>query len=673
MRRTSIVLAVTALVISATASQLNAWTPTTPDAISVAQLSGASYESGEVVAVDADGNIVTAGVLEGVVDMDPGVGVTNVTPVGPSDIFITKLNGLGQLVWAKTIGGNDYPQPKSITIDGTGNIYLAGEFSRTIDFDPSSGVASRTSTSSSRDSFVAKYTSDGNFLWVTTISSDGSDSIRSVATDSSGNVYLAGSYAGNSASSPLLVGGSTTGIGQSVGDDSIFIKLNSTGTLAWAKKIGNNISDSATSINLDSFNNIYVLGSYQLTANFDPNGGTSNLTAAGQFDIYLAKYDSAGSLIWARGFGGASAEESRSLKVDSSGNAYFAGYFQGTADFDPSPNRNDLISQGSDEIFIAKVTPTGDLAWAQRFGSSGSDQANALTLDSQGNVYATGYFAGSADFDPGQGTDTIAVNSYGVFVVKVTANGTYQWAKGFAGASFDEGKAIASIPLGGVAVTGYFDGSSDFDPSQGVATLTASSQSVDAFVLRLDSNGSAAIDVIAPTVTWTSPNSPSSSRTLTFTATFSEPVSGIAASDFTNTGTATGCVFAPSASSTNRNITVLVTCTSDGTVIPQLAANSVLDSAFNTGPTSASSATSVTITTTSNQTTSDVAPTSPTTSPTTTVAPSTTVATTPTAVAKVRKTELPSTGSSPASLALASLFSVVLGVAVTRRRTSVQK
>lgn len=115
-------------------------------------------------------------------------------------------------------------------------------------------------------------------------------------------------------------------------------------------------------------------------------------------------------------------------------------------------------------------------------------------------------------------------------------------------------------------------------------------------------------DSIRPTASWTSPLSPSSSRSVTYTLTFSEPVSRIAGGDFSNLGTATGCIFSPSATSTSSSVTIVVTCTSDGTVIALLSANSVLDQAFNTGPSIATSSSSITIDTTPTSTAARTTP-----------------------------------------------------------------
>lgn len=132
-------------------------------------------------------------------------------------------------------------------------------------------------------------------------------------------------------------------------------------------------------------------------------------------------------------------------------------------------------------------------------------------------------------------------------------------------------------------------------------------------------HSSTGVDLVAPTALWTEPATPSSSRTLIFTLTFSEVVSSIAAGDFSLTGTATGCAVTPAASTANVAVTVSVTCTSDGTVIVRLGANSVSDAASNTGPTSAVTASTVTIDTSVNTTS---------TSSTTTVAPAGVPATT---------------------------------------------
>lgn len=177
-------------------------------------------------------------------------------------------------------------------------------------------------------------------------------------------------------------------------------------------------------------------------------------------------------------------------------------------------------------------------------------------------------------------------------------------------------------------------------------------------------------DGSTPSATWTSPSSPSSSRTLVYTLTFSEAVSGIARGDFSNTGTATGCVFTPSSTSTNLSITVTVVCASDGTVIARLGANSVVDAALNTGPSSASNASSVSISVPASTTTTTTT-TTPTSSTTTTVSPSVQSSTSTTTAVVGANTQTSTTVSSNTPGGPSSNSTIVTGSTSPTRSTIV--
>jgi hypothetical protein len=188
--------------------------------------------------------------------------------------------------------------------------------------------------------------------------------------------------------------------------------------------------------------------------------------------------------------GGTGNDAATGLAVDSFGNVYTTGYFSGTADFDPGPGTANLTGLGTKDnqnIFVSKLDSCGNYVWADCMGSTSASYANAIAMDSSGNVYTTGYFGGTGDFDPGSGTANLSsAGGRDVFVSKLDSSGNYVWAQALGG---QIGYGIAVDSSGNVYTTGYFTGTADLDPGPGTAYLTAGDGG-EIFVSKLNSSGS---------------------------------------------------------------------------------------------------------------------------------------------------------------------------------------
>ena len=314
-----------------------------------------------------------------------------------------------------------------------------------------------------------------------------------ITVDSSGNVYATGGFSAAAGRTVDFDPGPGTSNLTSAGDSDVLIaKLNSDGSFAWVKSFGGTGSDYGTSIKLDSSGNIYTTGIFKGTADFDPGTGTSNLTSAGDNDAFISKLNSDGSFAWAKRFGGTLGDGARSMSLDSSGNIYTTGFFQGTVDFDPGTGTSNLTSTGSagsGNAFISKLNSDGSFAWAKRFGGTNNTDAASITVDSSGNIYTTGYFNGTADFDPGTGTYNLtSPGGNNVFVSKLNSDGSFAWAKTFVnswGGASDYSYDIEVDSSGNVYTAGVLGGTVDFDPGPGTYNLTGGG-----FVSKLNSDGS---------------------------------------------------------------------------------------------------------------------------------------------------------------------------------------
>jgi Beta-propeller repeat len=453
-------------------------------------MGGDSYDYASGIKIDASGNIYTTGSFRGTIDIDPSLtGTTNLVSAGGTDIFISKLDSSGNLVWAKSMGGTGDDSSRDLAIDVSGNVYTTGSFQGTVDFDPSLAGATNLTSGGSDDIFISKLNSSGNFVWAKSMGGANSDVATGLAIDLTGNVYTTGYFASISVDfDPSLTGTANL---VSAGDHDIFIsKLDNSGNFVWAKSIGGEGYDIATRIVTDSSGNIYTCGAFSGTADFDPNlTGTSILTADRSPDIFISKLDSRGNFVWAKSMSGGETDNALGLAVDASGNVYTSGYFDGTVDFDPSPTvTNNLVGLGRGDIFISKLNNSGDFVWAKRIGGGNRDGATDLAIDSSGNVYTAGIFQDTVDFDPSL-TGTANLVNGGLFLSKLTTDGNFAQAQQFNSGFLGNISQTVVDTLGNRYTVGIFSGTVDVDPSStGMTNLTSEGEN-DIFISKLDSSG----------------------------------------------------------------------------------------------------------------------------------------------------------------------------------------
>ncbi|HEY2882772.1 MAG TPA: hypothetical protein VGJ15_10070, partial [Pirellulales bacterium] len=315
----------------------------------------------------------------------------------------------------------------------------------------------------------------------------------------------------------------------------------------YAKNIGGSLDDESRAIVVDHQGNTFVVGTWNYA-----DGAQVSTTTHGS-DIFLAKYDDNGNLLWQYVIGSSGDDRAYGVALDSAGNVIVTGLFQKTVDFNPGSGTALLKSKGGSDIFVAKYDTGGNYLWAKSYGGTSSiaDIGYAVTVDSHDNIFVTGQFAGSVNFDPqakkaitaksagncdafvlklnsAGGTvwvkrlgatmadrgEAISVDSSGtidvagafgnvvyerigrklltltnsdVLVWQLKSTGATAWSQRLGGSGNDEGTSILAIN-GGVVVGGHFEGTMDFDASSHTHNLNSYGQS-DAFVLKLDNSG----------------------------------------------------------------------------------------------------------------------------------------------------------------------------------------
>jgi hypothetical protein len=262
---------------------------------------------GVSIALDVTGNVYTTGYFGGTIDFDPGAGTNYLTANGTSDIFISKLNNTGDFVWARNMSG-PRGEGSSIAVDLLGNVYTTGYFEGTTDFDPGAGTYNLTSTTYD-DIFISKLDASGNFVWAKQIGAAASDHGNSITLDLYGHVYTTGSITGTADFDPGPGTYTITTVG------GIFVsKLDTAGNFIWAKKMGQPSSD-AMSVTTDSLGNVYTTGHFSLTVDLDPGVAKYYASSAGNDDIFISKLDSSGNFVWAGVMGGTLADYGNSVAV----------------------------------------------------------------------------------------------------------------------------------------------------------------------------------------------------------------------------------------------------------------------------------------------------------------------------------------------------------------------
>lgn len=432
---------------------------------------------GNSIATDASGNVYTTGWFVDVVDFDPGPGVAMQGSMGQGSMFVLKLDAQGNFVWARAVVPTQntmYAKGTSLAVDAAGNVYAAGAFRGTIDFDPGAGVFNLTSTGP-RDVYALKLDPQGNFVWAGAISGAYVELPR-ICVSAQGHAHLTGYYSGTLDADP---GAGVTPLVNPSNNfpDFFIIKLDVSGNLLWAHTIGSSSSDFSTSINVDMYNNVYVTGAYNGTVDFDPGAGVSNLTSVGSGDVFILKLDPQGNFAWVRSVGGTSADISATVLPDQLGNLYVSGLFKGTCDFDPGAGTYNLTSvDWNGDQFVLKLAENGSFVWVVQLTLEACGENFNLALDPSGNPYLAGNFKDSGDFDPGPGAYMLYPSSpatASMFVLKLNTSGIFQWAVEVSGNDMVYAECITIGSDYSVFTYGYYFGTPDFDPGIGTDYIPA--------------------------------------------------------------------------------------------------------------------------------------------------------------------------------------------------------
>ncbi len=257
----------------------------------------------------------------------------------------------------------------------------------------------------------------------------------------------------------------------------------------WARTWGGPANDSCSDVASGPDGSIYVTGFFEGTCDFDPGPGIEEHTSNGLADIFLCKYNPNGELAWALTFGGGENDYGNAIAVDNSGFIYIAGNFRETVDFDPGPGAKEHTSNGESDFFLVSFDYDGNFSWAQTWGSTGAEYMWDVGADNLGNVFTSGAYFETTDFDPGPGTDDHTPEGMSdAFVSKFSTDGTWQWAQTWGGAESDSANSLAFDELGDIYLAGNYMDTVDFDPSPETDSHVAVG-GLDAYLTKFNTKG----------------------------------------------------------------------------------------------------------------------------------------------------------------------------------------
>ncbi|MCX6647664.1 MAG: hypothetical protein NTY09_15075 [bacterium] len=426
--------------------------------------SGNYSDSGSGITTLSDNSTVVTGWFSGSATFGPGEpNQTVLTSAGDQDIFIARYNPYGSLTWVKSAGGGR----------GYGITTL-----------------SDNSTVVTGGSCIARYNPDGTLAWAKSAGGSG----EGITTLSDNSTVVTGWFIDSATFGP---GEPNETILTSDGSWDIFIaRYGPDGTLAWAKRAGGATlddwcSESGYGITTLSDNSAVVTGMFNGSATFGPGEPNETiLAAAGESDIFIARYNPDGTLAWAKSAEGASGYDwGKGITTLSDNSTVVTGWFIDSATFGPGePNETILTSAGGDDIFIARYNPDGTLAWAKRAGgASDYDRGQGITTLSDNSTVVTGYFEGSATFGPGEPNETIltAAGSDDIFIARYNPDGTLAWVKRAGGpGGYDSGWGITTLSDNSTVVSGSFFYSVTFGLGEPNETVLTSAGYFDIFIAR---------------------------------------------------------------------------------------------------------------------------------------------------------------------------------------------
>ena len=402
-----------------------------------AQFDSAGGGEGLRVATDIANNVYITGYYSASIIFGSFILMTTAS----NSFYLAKYDAAGNVKWAKSATNSSLGSSRGFSVwkDIFDNVFAVGYFQDTVSFGSDTLVSN-----GSADIFIVKYDTSGNVLWAKNAGGTSDDIGYGVSGDRVGNAYITGIF-----QSPIITFDSFT-LNNAGGADIFIAKYDFSGNVLWAKSVGSTGDDEGYSIATDALANVYVTGFFDSPT---ITCGSYTLTNVGNHDVFLAKYDSSGNVMWATSAGGTDDDEGFYVATDPSGNAYITGYYASQYIIFDSYILNNT---GGDNSFLVKYDSSGNVVWLKNIGGAGTEKGYCIAMDGSNKVCVTGGFTSAL-----LSFDTITVQQPAVFndpmfIAEYDSSGHALWVKAL-GSGGDDNSGVTSSPSGCLYIGGDFE------------------------------------------------------------------------------------------------------------------------------------------------------------------------------------------------------------------------
>jgi hypothetical protein len=432
------------------------------------QISGKGHQWISDVVADASGNIYVAGDFQDTCIFYQYPEAVKLIPKGGDGLFVAKYTAQGKLMWIKQLGGEGDIEAGKLVLDPFGNIYFSGSFTPTLFVVDDPGVATIICREGKNNTYICKLTGEGKVLWLKHFQSEYHNDPGDMAIDTKGNLVCMGRFETMVDLDP--------GEGVKIckisryersyewpnasGFEVFVVKLDCSGNLLWSHHLAATGDCFGYGVEVDANDQVYCTGTYDGNLFIYDQPHISALPSNSSNSSFVLKMDAMGKIRWNRSLATADVDLwADDMLIDADGNIYLQGIFRNDATFSSKMYKGYINSNGDLDFFLCCLNKYGEVMWVKQFGGEESDHCNDFCLDDQSNIYLSGHFYKSVDFDPGvnQHIET-AKNGENLFVLKLDKRGDFQWVYTAGG----QGKgqvwsyALSWNKISGLCMSGYF-------------------------------------------------------------------------------------------------------------------------------------------------------------------------------------------------------------------------